>query len=104
MLAPLRHRDFRLLFIGQTVSMVGNQLYSVALPFPLLALKGTPLQLGTGFAFFAGAQLLTTLFGGALVDRLPSRTVTCSMDVPRTSVVAVAAAARLTPHLQIAHF
>src|SRR5256886_7363757 len=103
MLAPLRHRDFRLLFIGQTVSMVGNQLYSVALPFQILALKGTPLQLGTGFAFFAGAQLLTILFGGALVDRLPRRTVILSMDLLSTIVVAVVAALGLTHHLQIPH-
>jgi len=103
MLAPLRHRDFRLLFFGQTVSMVGNQLYSVALPFQILALKGTPIQLGTGFAFFAGAQLLTILFGGALVDRLPRRTVILSMDLLSTIVVAVVAALGLTHHLQIPH-
>src|SRR5438552_2263429 len=103
MLAPLRHRDFRLLFIGQTISMVGNQLYSVALPFQILALKGTPLQLGTGFAFFATAQLLTILFGGALVDRLPRRTVILTMDLLSTIVVTIVAALGLTHHLQIPH-
>jgi hypothetical protein len=41
MLRPLRHRDFRLLFIGQLVSMKGNQLYFVALPFQILALHGS---------------------------------------------------------------
>jgi len=49
MLTPLLHRDFRLLWIGQTVSNLGNGLYSVALPFQILQLGGTPLQLGTGF-------------------------------------------------------
>ena len=37
-LAPLRHRNFRLLFIGQAISMIGNQPYFVALPFQILAL------------------------------------------------------------------
>src|SRR5947209_9962069 len=101
MLAPLRHRDFRLLFIGQTVSMTGNQLYSVALPFQILALKGSPLQLGTGFAIFAGSQLLTILFGGALVDRLPRRQVILTMDLLSTVAVTLVAVLGLTHHLQI---
>ncbi len=102
-LAPLRHRDFRLLFAGQTISMVGNQLYSVALPFQILALKGTPLQLGTGFAIFATAQLLTILFGGALVDRLPRRRVILSMDALSAVVVAIVATLGLTHQLHISH-
>ena len=87
-LAPLRHRNFRLLFIGQAISMIGNQLYFVALPFQILALHGSPLQLGTGFAIFATAQLVTILFGGALVDRLPRRRVILTMDLLSTVVVA----------------
>ncbi|HVS48787.1 MAG TPA: MFS transporter, partial [Candidatus Dormibacteraeota bacterium] len=58
MLQPLRHRDFRLLWMGQTVSNFGNSVYGVALPFQILALGGSPVQLGTGFAIFSGAQLL----------------------------------------------
>src|SRR5260370_39580086 len=91
MLAPLRHRDFRLLLFGQTVSIFGNQLSFVALPFQILALKGTALQLGTGFTIFATAQLATVLFGGALVDRLSRRRVILGTDVS-SGVVAGAAA------------
>ena len=87
---PLRHRDFRLLWTGQTVSMVGNFVHGVALPFQILALHGSPLQLGTGFAIFATAQLVTILFGGALVDRLPRRRVILTMDLLSTVVVAIA--------------
>ena len=103
LLAPLRHRDFRLLFLGQTVSMVGNQMYAVALPFQILALKGSPLQLGTGFTIFAAAQLITILFGGALVDRLPRRAVILSMDLLSTVVVAVVAALGFAHRLEIPH-
>jgi MFS family permease len=100
-LAPLRQRDFRLLFIGQTVSVVGNQLYSVALPFQILALGGSPVQLGTGFAFFGAAQLVTLLFGGALVDRLPRRRVILAMDLLSAVVVGVVAVLGFTHRLQI---
>ena len=102
-LAPLRHRDFRLLFIGQAVSMFGNQLYMVALPFQILALRGSPLQLGTGFALFSGAQLITILFGGALVDRFSRRRVILTMDFLSTIAVAAVATLGLTHHLQIGY-
>ena len=100
-LAPLRHRDFRLLFIGQAVSVAGNQVYSVALPFQILALGGSPLQLGVGFTVFAGAQLVTILFGGALVDRFPRRRVILTMDFLSALVVGLVALLGLTHHLQI---
>jgi predicted MFS family arabinose efflux permease len=103
MLAPLRHRDFRLLLIGQTVSMVGNQLYFVALPFQILALKGSPLQLGTGFTIFATAQLVTILFGGALVDRLPRRRVILATDLVSAVVVGTIAWLGLAHRLEIPH-
>jgi MFS family permease len=102
-LEPLRHRNFRLLWIGQSVSQVGNALYSVALPFQILALGGSPLQLGFGFTVFASAQLAVILFGGAIVDRLPRRRVILASDFASGVVVGVVALLGLTGHLQIAH-
>jgi MFS family permease len=103
MLQPLRHRDFRLLWMGQSVSTLGNALYSVALPFQILALGGSPLQLGTGFAIFSTAQLLVILVGGALVDRLPRRSVILTSDLVSGLVVGVIAILGATRSLQIPH-
>lgn len=102
-LEPLKHRDFRLLFVGQTISLLGNQLYSVALPFQIIALHGSPVQLGTGFTIFYGAQLVTILFGGALVDRLPRRSVVLATDLVSSVVVGVVAALGLAHRLEIPH-
>jgi len=102
-LEPLRHRDFRLLWVGQSVSMLGNALYSVALPFQILQLKGTPLQLGTGFTIYSIAQLVTILFGGAIVDRLPRRRVILASDLISAVVVGAVALLGMTGRLQIAH-
>jgi MFS family permease len=102
-LEPLRHRDFRLLWIGQSVSQIGNALYYVALPFQILALGGNPLQLGLGFTIFATAQLLVILFGGAIVDRLPRRRVILASDFSSGVIVGVIAVLGMTGHLQIAH-
>ena len=101
MLKPLRHRDFRLLWIGQSVSQVGNGLYLVALPFQILHLGGTPLQLGTGFTTYSIAQLLTTLYGGALVDRVPRRRVLLTTDFLSALAVGVVAALGLTGNLRL---
>src|SRR5437667_118312 len=51
-LEPLRHRDFRLLLTGQTVSVVGNFVHNVALPFQILALGGGALAFGVDAATF----------------------------------------------------
>jgi MFS family permease len=102
-LEPLRHRNFRLLWIGQSVSQIGNALYYVALPFQILALGGTPLQLGFGFTAFSTAQLVVILFGGAIVDRLPRRRVIVASDFASGVVVGVVALLGITGHLQIAH-
>ena len=46
LLRPLRHRDFRLLWIGQTISAFGNMATFVAVPFQLYHLTGSALQVG----------------------------------------------------------
>ena len=49
-LSPLRLlglRDFRLLWIYKTISLVGDQLYMIALPWLLMQLTGDPLALTT---------------------------------------------------------
>jgi MFS family permease len=103
MLQPLRHRDFRLLWMGQSVSNFGNSLYGVALPFQILALGGSPVQLGTGFAIFSAAQLLVVLVGGAIVDRLPRRSVILTSDLVSGLVVGAIAILGATRSLQIPH-
>jgi MFS family permease len=98
---PLRHRDFRLLWIGQTVSMVGSWAHSVALPFQILALGGSAIQLGISVALFSGVSLVVILFGGAVADRLPRRRLILGSDLACGLVVSVVAFLGLTHQLQI---
>ena len=100
---PLRHRDFRLLWIGQTISTFGNFVYQVAVPFQLLALGATPVQLGIGAALSAGVSVVTLLFGGALVDRLPRRRVILASDLLSGLVVCVIAILGWTGLLRMEH-
>ena len=59
-LEPLAHRDFRLLWTGQTVSAVGTFIAGVALPFQILALGGGALEIGVWGALFSGVSLVAS--------------------------------------------
>jgi MFS family permease len=102
-LEPLRHRDFRLLWAGQTVSIFGNFLHQVAVPFQLLALGANPLQLGLGVSIGTAVSLVLLLFAGAIVDRIPRRTIILSCDLLSGVVVIAIAALSLSGNLRIEH-
>ncbi|MFT4009625.1 MAG: MFS transporter [Nocardioidaceae bacterium] len=71
----LRHRNFRLLVAGATVGALGNAITPIALAFAVLDLGGSATELGLVEAAFAACQVLTTLFGGVLGDRIPRQIV-----------------------------
>jgi MFS family permease len=73
-IAPLRrHRDFRLLFIGQLVSFFGTMITSVAVPYQVYQLSHSVLFVGMlGLAELA-AILIFALLGGALADAADRR-------------------------------
>ena len=103
LLRPLRHRDFRLLWTGQTVSSFGNAVQSVALPFQLLALGATPLQLGIAVAISTATSVALLLVGGAIADRVPRRTLIVASDLFGGCIVAVLALLSWSAQLRIEH-
>nr|WP_281374644.1 MFS transporter [Nocardioides soli] len=72
-MTALRHRDFRMLVAGTTTSALGNAITPIALAFAVLDLGGSASELGLVVAAFALAEVVTTLFGGVLGDRLPRK-------------------------------
>ena len=68
-----RHRNFRLFWFGQLISLVGTWMQSIGLAWLVLLLTHDPLWLG----FVAAAQFLPVLilglFGGIIADVLPKR-------------------------------
>ncbi|MGB9880960.1 MAG: MFS transporter, partial [Anaerolineae bacterium] len=73
--AALRHRNYRLWFFGQTISLMGTWMQTVAQGWLVYALTGSKLALGT-ISFFSN---LPTLFfmlpAGALADRVSRRSL-----------------------------
>lgn len=102
-LAPLRHRDFRLLLIGQTVSIFGNNFFLVALPFQLIALGATPLQLGIAVTLAGLSTLVFLLLGGAIADRASRRRIILTADAVGALVTSAVATLALTSQLRIEH-
>jgi MFS family permease len=74
-LRPLRRRDFRLLFAGQLVSLLGTQFTAVAVPFQLYALTHSPLAVGLFGLVELGPVLAFAFLGGALADAWDRRTM-----------------------------
>jgi len=74
-LGALRHRDFRLFWIGQLISQIGTWMQSVAQAWLVLELTHSPLQLGLVSALQFTPVLFLSPIGGVLSDRFAKRKV-----------------------------
>jgi len=101
MLQPLRLRDFRLVFSGESVSLIGDGFYLVALAWLALELTGSGLVLGTVLMVAAVPRAVFMLLGGALSDRLSPRTVMLVSNALRAVVVGIVAALVLTGNARL---
>ena len=72
-LRAFRHRNYRLFFWGQGVSLIGTWMQSVAQSWLVLLLTGDPFILGVVAAFQFLPVLVLGLFGGIIADHLPKR-------------------------------
>ena len=80
-LAPLRHRDFRLLYIAQFVSLLGTMITYVALPYQMYRLTGSSLSVGLlGLAELV-SLLATAFLGGMLADVVDRRRMAIATDI-----------------------
>jgi MFS family permease len=92
----LTERPFRLLWLGQTTSSIGDALVPVALAFAVFQVGGGASDLGLVLAAFTLARAGFILVGGVWADRLPRRFVMLSCDAIRAVVDAFIAVALLT--------
>jgi MFS family permease len=91
--APFATRDFRLLWVGETVSILGSQFHMLALPWLVLKLTGSGLALGTVLMAAAAPRAVLMLMGGAVTDAFSPRRVMLVSNLARGVLVAVLAAA-----------
>jgi MFS family permease len=98
---PLRHRDFRLVYISATISVVGDRFAFVALPFAVLAASGSPGDVGLIVAAETAARGAFLLFGGVVADRLRRARVMVAADLVRAGSQAGLAALIITGHANL---
>ncbi|MEU9830718.1 MFS transporter [Streptosporangium sp. NPDC048047] len=84
-----RHRNFSLLFGADTISQIGTQVSTLALPLvAVLALHASPFETGLLAAAQTAAFLLVGLPAGVWVDRMPRRRILVGADVVRAVLLA----------------
>jgi MFS family permease len=95
-LAVLREREYRLLFCGQAVSLLGDGMVNVALAFAVLGLGGSASDVGLVFAARMAPLVACLLAGGVVADRVSRRTVMVAADVVRLASQGTMAALLIT--------
>src|SRR2546421_3673944 len=73
--SALQHRNFRLFFVGQLVSLTGTWIQNTAQSWLVYQLTGSKLLLGVVAAVSSAPMLLFSLWGGSVADRHPKRTI-----------------------------
>lgn len=95
--AVLRHRDFRLLWLGQAISGIGTLMQVVGQSLLVLDLTdGSPVALGIVSLTQAAAFIAFSLLGGSVVDRFPKRRVMFATQSLLLSLAATMAALTAT--------
>jgi MFS family permease len=100
-LAPLRHREFRMLWTGMTTSLIGNGILLVALAWQVYELSGLPAAMSAVGVALSLPQIVTLLIGGVLSDRFDPRRVMLVSDLVRCAVMATMAVLSITGTLAL---
>src|SRR5436190_18356754 len=73
--SALKHRNFRLFFAGQLVSLVGTWMQNTAQGWLVYQLTGSKMLLGIVAAVGSTPMMLFSVWGGSLADRFPKRRI-----------------------------
>jgi MFS family permease len=99
--AAFQHRNYRLFFAGQLISLIGTWMQQVAQAWLVLQLTGDPIWLG----IVATAQFLPVmvfgLFAGVAADAFPKRRVLIGTQVSMMILAAILAALVITNVVQV---
>jgi MFS family permease len=99
--AALRHRDFRLFWIGLVLSGFGTNFTQIAMTWQMYEMTGSPLQLGLLGLVRAVPSMVLLLFGGLLADAMDRRRLMVVTQAAQcavsTTLLALAIAGALSP-------
>lgn len=97
----LKYRPFLLLWLGQTISRVGDFMYEIALAWWVLEKTGDATQMGLVLVFAITPSILFYIVGGVAVDRLSRVNLMLASDFARGAVVLLVSFLAFTDQLEI---
>ncbi len=99
----LRHRNYRLFFIGQLISLTGTWMQSIAQGWLVLRLSNSPAMLGLVAAAASLPVLLLSLPAGTLADRVSKRRLLLVSQVVAMALAVILAWLTLTERIEVWH-
>ncbi len=102
-LRALRSRPFALLWIGQTISALGDGAFTLALAWAVVVRTGSATALGSVLVARSVPMLIFLLIGGVAADRVPRRMVMLASDGGRAVAVLLIALLSWLGALQFWH-
>jgi MFS family permease len=103
LVAPLRHRDFRLLWSGMCISLLGDGAFLVALAWQVYALSDAATAMALVGIAMTVPTIVFLLVGGVASDRLDRRRIMLAADVVRGVAVGLLAVLSLAGALELWH-
>lgn len=99
--SALRHRNFRLFWIGQCVSLIGTWMQNIGQAWLVLQLTKSAFKLSLVTATQFLPMMLFALFAGTLVDRFPRRRI---LLITQTSLMALAFTLASLTYFQVVQY
>jgi len=98
-----QERQFRLLFLGQALSVVGDRMTQVVLPFAVLSIGGSATDVGIVAAAGFLPFIVLGLIGGVLADRVERRRILIASDLVRLATQACAGVLLVSGSAEVWH-
>lgn len=101
--SALRHRDFRLVWIGALLSTTGTWMQTVAQGWVVLNMTNSPFLLGVDGFLSTGPMLIFSLFGGVVADRVERRKIMLFSQYLQMTFAFILAALLFSGNVQVWH-
>jgi len=85
----LRNRNFALLWTGQSISLIGDVLYALAINWYILEQTGSALQIGGNVIFTVISRVIFSSIAGVVADRWDRRRIMILSDLIRGIILLV---------------
>jgi DHA3 family tetracycline resistance protein-like MFS transporter len=102
-LRPFAIRDFRLLWTGMTVSLIGDGVFIVAMAWQVYELSNRPTALALVGLAWTAPMVVFLLLGGVIADRFDRRRVMILSDVVRALAVGAMGLLAVTGAIELWH-